>query len=45
MASVWYETGALRIARQAPAASARGKVPAVLTLTSHLREPPGSELA
>jgi hypothetical protein len=36
-ASVWYEADALRVVRQAPAASARGKIPAVLTLTSHLR--------
>jgi len=40
-ASVWYEADALRVVRQAPAASPRGKIPAVLTLTSHLRESSG----
>jgi hypothetical protein len=32
---LWSERGALRVVRQAPRASARGKVPAVLTLAAH----------
>jgi hypothetical protein len=41
MANAWHEAGALRVVSQAPAASPRGKVPAVLTLSSHVREPAG----
>ncbi len=32
---LWSRRGLLRVVRQAPSASARGKVPAVLTLASH----------
>ena len=38
MASGWAEAGALRVAREAPAASPRGKVPPVLTLSSNTDE-------
>lgn len=36
--SAWSESGALRIVRQAPAATPRGKIRPVLTLTSDLRD-------
>lgn len=37
IATAWDESGALRIVRRAPVATARGKIPSVLTLTSDLR--------
>lgn len=41
--ALWSESGALRVVREAPTATARGKVPAVLTLTSPMRADRGDD--